>query len=61
MDRPIWYARWHVARWMIHTALLIAPPGRARASLTAWITIWGEHVVAAAKQLPATQPEEADG
>ena len=38
--------RWHVARFLIHTALKIAPPGRARQELTNTLWVWGLGVIA---------------
>ena len=47
MKKTIWYARWHLARWMIHTALWIAPRGKARDLLVAYITGYGHEIMEA--------------
>lgn len=45
MSRLIWFARWHIARWMIHVAALrIAPPGHARDRVVSALWAAGNHM-----------------
>lgn len=39
--------RWHVARWMIHAAIRVAPSGPARAALVAHLEAFGAEVMRA--------------
>jgi len=39
-----WLLRWHVARWMIHTALKVAPQGHGRDRVVSALWAAGNHV-----------------
>jgi len=39
-----WLLRWHVARWMIHTALKVAPAGGARDVVESALWLVGHHM-----------------
>ena len=52
ISRLAWFARWHVARWMIHTALRIAPAGPARSLLVDHLNAYGRTVLAALEAKP---------
>jgi hypothetical protein len=52
ISRLAWFARWHVARWMIHTAMRIAPAGPAQTLLVDHLNAYGRTVLAALKAKP---------
>jgi len=47
MGKLVWFARWHVARWMVHTALTIAPKGPPRTLLVGYLNAYGREVMEA--------------
>lgn len=52
ISRLAWFVRWHVARWMIHAALRIAPAGPARTLLVDHLNAYGRALLAALKAKP---------
>ena len=45
MTRVLWFTRWHIARWMIHTALHIAPHSKAKTLLLAYLNGYGQEIM----------------
>jgi hypothetical protein len=45
----VWYARWHLANWMVHAALKVAPKGPARTLLVDYLNAYGREVLDAIK------------
>lgn len=45
MAKALWYARWHLARWLVHGGLVIAPKGPARDLLVGYLNAYGREVM----------------
>lgn len=57
MPKWLWFLRWQVARWMVHTALQIAPAGAARDLLVRRLNEYGREIMIALRPTP-TQGED---
>ncbi len=47
MSKTWWYLRWHCASIMIHTAMWVAPRGKARDLLLAYLNGYGREIMEA--------------
>lgn len=57
-NRPVFMARWHVARALIHLGVRLAPPGPAKQILVQYLEAYGREVLAA---LAAHEQRKGEG